>query len=395
MCDIWCDVDANLAEVPVNLFPLIDDVDFKSREVSITYDQAGMDLVWNFVTPAGAFTQTAVVPTTGGNYDWTNQGDGMYTIEIIATGGASINNDTEGFGWFTGVCTGVLPWRGPVIGFRDSDLNDLLIETAFSATRGLAGTALPAVAADGAGGLPISDAGGLDLDTFLGRITGNVALASVLGALADAAADGDPTAADTIMQYVKQVINTLVGTVGIPTFPAAAVAADGISLSEVIRSLDTRLPSALATGRIVSDTQAVSGDSVAADTLELFAEALDQATGQIDNGTLGTSLDTYQCKVELIDDDGSGNDRYSVVFFKNGEPITSGITVPKITVIKDADGTTLIAEDDLTEVGGLGHYRYTEGTDRVVSGAAYKAKITATIASATRSWFQPCGRDSK
>src|SRR3990172_9210518 len=168
MCDIWCDVDANLAEVPVNLFPLIDDVDFKSREVSITYDQAGMDLVWNFVTPAGAFTQTAVVPTTGGNYDWTNQGDGMYTIEIIATGGASINNDTEGFGWFTGVCTGVLPWRGPVIGFRDSDLNDLLIESAWSATRGLAGTALPAAAADAAGGLPISDAGGLDLDLQIG-----------------------------------------------------------------------------------------------------------------------------------------------------------------------------------------------------------------------------------
>jgi len=33
-----------------------------------------------------------------------------------------------------------------------------------SATRGLAGTALPAVAADGAGGLPVSDLGGLDLD---------------------------------------------------------------------------------------------------------------------------------------------------------------------------------------------------------------------------------------
>lgn len=35
---------------------------------------------------------------------------------------------------------------------------------AYSATRGLAGTALPAAAADAAGGLPISDAGGLDLD---------------------------------------------------------------------------------------------------------------------------------------------------------------------------------------------------------------------------------------
>ena len=41
------------------------------------------------------------------------------------------------------------------------------LETAcdnYSATRGLAGTALPAAAADAAGGLPISDAGGLDID---------------------------------------------------------------------------------------------------------------------------------------------------------------------------------------------------------------------------------------
>jgi len=36
----------------------------------------------------------------------------------------------------------------------------------YSATRGLSGTALPAAAADAAGGLPISDAGGLDLDAM-------------------------------------------------------------------------------------------------------------------------------------------------------------------------------------------------------------------------------------
>jgi hypothetical protein len=49
-----------------------------------------------------------------------------------------------------------------------------------SATRGYTGTALPAAAADAAGGLVVSDAGGLDIDTYLGRITGNVALASSL-----------------------------------------------------------------------------------------------------------------------------------------------------------------------------------------------------------------------
>jgi hypothetical protein len=150
--DIWMDVDTALSEVPVNLMPLIDDTDFKSIETSVAYNAAGMTLVWNFVTTAGAMTQTAVTPTTSGTHDWASQGNGLYSIEIPASSG-TINNDTEGFGWFTGVATGVLPWRGPVIGFRASGLNDLLIDSAYSTTRGLAGTALPNAAAEASGGL--------------------------------------------------------------------------------------------------------------------------------------------------------------------------------------------------------------------------------------------------
>ncbi|HSG69801.1 MAG TPA: hypothetical protein VLA12_05270 [Planctomycetaceae bacterium] len=176
MPDLWLDVDSALSEVPINIMPLTDDTDFKTREESVVYNQAGLDLVWNFITTAGAFTQTAVTPTdTAGAYDWVNQGNGMYTIEIPATGGGTINNDTEGVGWFTGFATGILPWRGPTIGFRASGLNDALIDSAYSTTRGLAGTALPNAAADAAGGLPISDAGGLDIDTQLGKLVGTLA----------------------------------------------------------------------------------------------------------------------------------------------------------------------------------------------------------------------------
>lgn len=119
MPDIWMDVDAALSEVPVNVLPLIDDTDFKSIEDSVVYNATGMDLNWNFVASDGTFTQTNVTPTASGTHDWTNQGNGMYTLEIPASGG-TISNDTEGFGWFNGVCDGVLPWRGPVIGFRHS-----------------------------------------------------------------------------------------------------------------------------------------------------------------------------------------------------------------------------------------------------------------------------------
>lgn len=129
MVDLWLDVDANLAEVPINKAALIDDTDFKTREESVVFNQAGLDLLWNFTTTAGAFSQTAVTPTnTGGNYDFVNQGNGFYTIEIPASGGVSINNDTEGFGFFSGFATGILPWVGPIIGFRAAALNNALID---------------------------------------------------------------------------------------------------------------------------------------------------------------------------------------------------------------------------------------------------------------------------
>ena len=286
MPDLWFDVDAAIAEAPINIMPLIDDTDFKTREESVVFNQAGLDLVWNFVTTAGAMTQTAVTPTdTAGLHDWVNQGNGMYSIEIPASGG-TINNDTEGFGWFTGFATGVLPWRGPVIGFRAAGLNNVLIDDAFSATRGLAGTALPDAAADAAGGLPISDLGGLPLDDKLaatnevtaarmaaltdwidaGRLdllldaikakTDNLPpdpadqsliiaatdaiitdLLDKLGAVNEAAAAGDPSATESVMQYVKQIVNILVGTAGVTTFPAESAPANAVSLAEVIRAI--------------------------------------------------------------------------------------------------------------------------------------------------------------
>jgi len=55
----------------------------------------------------------------------------------------------------------------------------------YSVTRGLTGTALPAAAADAAGGLPISDAGGLDIDTLLATLTNGTYGLSALETLVD------------------------------------------------------------------------------------------------------------------------------------------------------------------------------------------------------------------
>jgi hypothetical protein len=211
---IAMDVDTALSEVPVNLVPLTDDTDFKSLETGVVYNAAGMALYWHFVTSAGAYTVTQVTPTTGGTYDWSHQGQGMYTIEIPASGGASINNDTEGYGWFTGVATGVLPWRGPTITFRAAALNDALIDGGDLLdvnTTHLAGTAQTgrdiglSVHAVNNSGAELAAASSLPANFDLlaidgsGRVTVGAILASVIATLAAAIEaamidDGDATA---------------------------------------------------------------------------------------------------------------------------------------------------------------------------------------------------------
>ena len=203
MPNMWIDVNTAVT-VPVNVLPLLDDTDFKTIKEAVAYDAAGMDLNWNFVTSAGVVSQTNVAPTTGGVYDWSHINNGMYKIEIPASGGVSINNNVEGYGWFSGICTGVLPWCGPRIGFRAAGINDKLCDWLYSPARGLAGTALPNANADAAWGLPTSDAGGLDLDTKLANT--NEVTAARMAALTDWI---DTGRLDVILDAIKAKTDTL------------------------------------------------------------------------------------------------------------------------------------------------------------------------------------------
>ncbi len=120
----------------------------------------------------------------------------------------------------------------------------------------------------------------------------------------------------------------------------------------------------------------------------------DNVEGTLGQAELSSDLDSYQGKTRLLDDDGSGNDRYAHEWFKNGEPVASGITSPTIQVIRAADDTDLVAQTAMTEIGSSGRFRYDEGTDRIVDGAAYRAHTEATIGGATRTWDEWVGRDS-
>jgi len=125
---IYMDVDTAVT-VPVCKAPLTNDG--TTADTGVTYNEAGLALVWHFVDTAGAVTSTAVTPTdTSGVYDWTPTAGGVYKIEIPASAGGTINNDAEGSGWFTGSSTVNYIWSGPVITFRNAAINNAIIDTA-------------------------------------------------------------------------------------------------------------------------------------------------------------------------------------------------------------------------------------------------------------------------
>jgi hypothetical protein len=113
---------------------------------------------------------------------------------------------------------------------------------------------------------------------------------------------------------------------------------------------------------------------------------------------LGDWVDAvHQMQIQLIDDNAGLTDRWTVVFFRDTEPITAGITgTPTIRVENAADGVDLIPATGMTEIPpGTGRWRYDATlTQRVVSGVHYIAIVTATLDGLVKTWHRGVGRDS-
>lgn len=117
------------------------------------------------------------------------------------------------------------------------------------------------------------------------------------------------------------------------------------------------------------------------------------AANAINDAAVAGDMDSYAAKVWVIKESTTA-DHYAVRWFKNGVPITSGITSPTIQVIKGSDGTDLIAAGALTEIGSTHRFKKDETTNKMVAGAIYFAVVSATIDGATRTWDQQVGRDA-
>ncbi|HEB28668.1 MAG TPA: hypothetical protein ENI05_13000 [Porticoccus sp.] len=259
MPDIYMDVNKPLAEIPINKVALIDDSDFKTRETGVLFGAAGMDLEWNFITTTGGYTQTAVTPTSAGDYDWLHQGGGLYSIEMTSSTGTSANNNVEGVGWFTGFVTGVLPFAGPTIGFRAAGINDKLIDSAYSTGEGLSGDNL------------------------------------------DATVSSRSTHTSTDVREEMDANSTRLSAIAGQT---TTIAADTTAILANTTNIQDRLPTALTTDSFMrSDAVAISGSSTSADDLEANIGNLDDAitSRSSDNaGEVRAEMDANSTRLSAI-----------------------------------------------------------------------------------------------
>jgi len=232
-----------------------------------------------------------------------------------------------------------------------------------------------------------ADVAGLDGAAIptVGEIQSGLATAAAL-ATVDAVVDGIAADVGTIAADVAGLDGAAIPTVeqvqtGLAT-AAGQVTADG-KLDAIQAKTDNIPASPAATG----DAMTLAPNAITAATI---------ATGAIADAALAADLDSYGARVEIIDDDGAETpaDRYCVTWLRNMEMLTTGVTEPKIQVVKLADGTDLVAETALAAVGSTGAYQYVETTNRIVDGAAYMVLVTATIAASTRTWPHFIGRDS-
>jgi hypothetical protein len=131
-----------------------------------------------------------------------------------------------------------------------------------------------------------NDAAALGLTRLDAAITSATA---ILGALNTAAATGDPGTTTTLVAYLKQLINILIGSAGVATFPASAVPGDAVSLAEVIRKIyDLRAADTAQSGdafAIVND--GTNGNAAIKTSVGALQSTASSTLATVNNGTYG------------------------------------------------------------------------------------------------------------
>lgn len=114
---------------------------------------------------------------------------------------------------------------------------------------------------------------------------------------------------------------------------------------------------------------------------------------------LPTSADSYWSKTTYTRDTGNSQDEHRTIWFKNDEPLTSGVTLAKLWVVDDASNDKIGSAGSpasMTEVGSdhVFLYNATAAGEKVAAGIGLATMTYATIDSVERKWREVFSRDT-
>lgn len=104
----------------------------------------------------------------------------------------------------------------------------------------------------------------------------------------------------------------------------------------------------------------------------------------------------YHADIQFTKNTPAGIDEYTVTWFKNGVPVTGGVTGPTLEIINRSDGTDLVGATPMVQIGTGASYKLDviASSSRQVAGQSYLCLATATIDGSTRSFSWILGRDA-
>ncbi len=227
-------IKGGAADVSIDLY-IIDSTD-GTPELGVTWDESGIDLKYrresSTVVPITEATLAALTtPHADGGF--LEIGNGVYRLDLPDLAVAAGAKNVVVFGTVTGMI--VIPVEIQIVAYDPDNTTNL----------GL--LALPAAQADTAGGLPISDAGNLDLDTKLANT--NEITAARMGALTDWI---DAGRLDVILDAVKTVTDNIPNAGAMTTLITHLTDIKGTSFAKDTHSLTD----------ILTDVTGLNGDAM-------------------------------------------------------------------------------------------------------------------------------------
>jgi hypothetical protein len=105
-------------------------------------------------------------------------------------------------------------------------------------------------------------------------------------------------------------------------------------------------------------------------------------------GSEMTMAPRYWCPVDHDRDQGNVLDRWSAPWLKDFDAAPGPITGATIQVVKCSDGSVVIPETAMVQVGSTSVFRYvaTDPNERMTKGQSYQVTCKATIDGSLRTW---------